>query len=103
MPGTSEPRLKVQPLRTCFGLVTQLTLRFRPLQSYRLQLQFKPDNGGTMPSKKAPFTPSSILFRPHQNQVIQALVEAPGTAPGSEWFISMSVYRHICLATAFSI
>jgi hypothetical protein len=23
-----------------------------------------PDNGGTMPSKSTPFTPSSILFRP---------------------------------------
>ena len=22
------------------------------------------------------------------------LVEAPGTAPGSEWFIPMSIYRH---------
>ena len=22
------------------------------------------------------------------------LVEAPGTAPGSEWFIAQSVYRH---------
>ena len=26
----------------------------------------RPDNGGIMPSKSAPFTPSSILFRPHQ-------------------------------------
>jgi hypothetical protein len=24
----------------------------------------RPDNGGTMPSKSTPFTPSSILFRP---------------------------------------
>jgi hypothetical protein len=40
-----------------------------------------------MPSKSTPFTPSSILFRPH-------MVEAPGTAPGSEWFITTAIYRH---------
>jgi len=34
-----------------------------------------------MPSKSTPFTPSSILFRPR-------MVEAPGTAPGSERFIT---------------
>ena len=50
-----------------------------------------------MPSKRAPFTPSSILFRPRRSprNGPWALVEAPGTAPGSEWFIPMSVYRHI--------
>ena len=30
----------------------------------------------------------SLLFRRLR------LVEAPGTAPGSEWFIMMSIYRH---------
>src|SRR5215475_11856283 len=28
------------------------------------------------------------------------MVEAPGTAPGSEWFITKAVYRHIRLAPA---
>jgi len=27
-----------------------------------------PDNGGTMPSKSTPFTPSSILFRPRNQE-----------------------------------
>src|SRR5208283_4191553 len=27
-----------------------------------------PDNGGTMPSKSTPFTPSSILFRPRKRR-----------------------------------
>jgi hypothetical protein len=31
------------------------------------------------------------------------MVEAPGTAPGSEWFITKAVYRHIRLAPAPSI
>jgi len=28
------------------------------------------------------------------------MVEAPGTAPGSEWFITTAVYRHSRLAPA---
>lgn len=54
-----------------------------------------------MPSKKSIFTPSSILFRPHHNPAAEAVcvfrrfvVEAPGTAPGSEWFITPPVYCH---------
>ena len=58
-----------------------------------------PISAGTIPSKSAPFTPSSILFRPRRSPEIsfqaRALVEAPGTAPGSEWFITTAVYRHI--------
>ena len=48
-----------------------------------------------MPGKSAIFTPSSILFRPHQEPPFQRrfVVEAPGTAPGSEWFITSTVYR----------
>jgi len=31
------------------------------------------------------------------------LVEAPGTAPGSEWFISQAIYRHIWRTSIFNI
>jgi len=54
-----------------------------------------------MPSKSSIFTPLSILFRPHQKPVCKDfvidrfLVEAPGTAPGSNRFITSTVYRHI--------
>ena len=41
-----------------------------PVQSYHLQLFYLPDNGGTMPNKSLTFTPPSILFRPHQIQLI---------------------------------
>jgi len=52
-----------------------------------------------MPSKKTIFTPLSILFRPHQKPAISLLgrrflVEAPGTAPGSNRFITPLIYRH---------
>ena len=50
-----------------------------------------------MPSKSSIFTPLSILFRPHQKPVKKTdrfLVEAPGTAPGSNRFITPAVYCH---------
>ena len=63
-----------------------------------------------MPSENLPFTPSSILFHPHQKPFSRAfqgfgatsamfwferlVVEVPGTAPGSEWFITTAIYRH---------
>ena len=71
-----------------------------------------------MPSESTPFTPSSILFRPRardQNSVVghqnissdnwllttdPLLVEAPGTAPGSDRFIATAIYRHSRLAPA---
>ena len=59
-----------------------------------------------MPSKRDPFTPTSILFRAHRNlppQTLKALVDPPGTAPGSVWFIPDSVYRHIGRSHAIRI
>ena len=53
-----------------------------------------------MPGESPIFTPSSILFRPHQKPPFLSLrgrrflVEAPGTAPGSDWLIASAVYRH---------
>src|SRR3954466_9892154 len=77
-----------------------LTRPPQPEQSCRWQLLHWPDNGGTMPSKRPSFTPSSILFRPRQSPARWVLVEAPGTAPGSDGFIPTLVYRHSRLATA---
>ena len=51
-----------------------------------------------MPNENTVFTPSSILFRPHHQATFwlrsDLVVEAPGTAPGSEWFIAQAIYRH---------
>ena len=48
-----------------------------------------------MPSENTPFTPLSILFRPHGLFPRgEEMVEAPGTAPGSDGFITMAIYRH---------
>src|SRR6202011_1862397 len=97
------------------GLSNRVTRPEQPEHSCRLQLLPWPDNGGTMPSKSSPFTPSSILFRPRIQRTetrcritdkpfcsltsdVRPLVEAPGTAPGSAGFITMAVYRHSRIA-----
>ncbi len=64
-----------------------------------------------MPSKRTLFTPSSILFRPHHqnSDVLFApsagvlVVEAPGTAPGSEKLISTPIYHHSWQASPTNI
>lgn len=61
-----------------------------------------------MPGESTTFTLSSILFRPRHNLPPpvrcrgrpQALVEAPGTAPGSDELIMPTIYRHIRLLPA---
>ena len=48
-----------------------------------------------MPSENTPFTPSSILFRPRiPANAGGSWVEPPGTAPGSDGFITIAFYRH---------
>jgi len=74
-----------------------ITQRGEPLHSCHLQLQIGPITVDTIPSESSPFTPSSILYRPRHNPLAalkRTLVEAPGTAPGSDGFITMAVYRH---------
>ena len=49
-----------------------------------------------MPGESTTFTPSSSLFRPRHDSEVQSfwiLVEAPGTAPGSEW-----AYYEVCVS-----
>jgi hypothetical protein len=62
-----------------------------------------------MPSESKLFTPSSILFRPHHKPPHESgssqrfVVEAPGTAPGSDGFITTAIYRHSCLSSTSNI
>lgn len=58
-----------------------------------------------MPSKRATFTPLSILVRPHQNTPREnyTLVEAPSTALGSIRLIPLSIYYHIWKSSPSSI
>ena len=45
--------------------------------------------------KARPLRPRRSYFAPAEARLMEgALVEAPGTAPGSEWFISTAIYFH---------
>ena len=56
-------------------------------------------------AKTAPLPRPSILVRPHwpRPRTIGVMVEAPGTAPGSETLMSRGVYRHSRLPDATNI
>src|SRR5580698_7127006 len=70
LPGASEPRLtELNPPGLQVGLSDCVTQPEQPEHSCHWQLWNWPDNGGTMPSKSTPFTPSSILFRPRNGGV----------------------------------
>ena len=105
MPGASEPRLtELNPS----GLQIGFSNRLRGLSNRSIVVvgnyTFGPITADTMPSERTTFTPSSILFRPHHQRPASKagplMVEAPGTAPGSERFIATAIYRHIRLAPA---
>ena len=62
------------------------------IRNYR----FDPITAVSCRAKDHPLGPPSNLFRPRRNPPLKAraLVEAPGTAPGSERLIPMPIYRH---------
>src|SRR5580692_4284940 len=67
LPGASEPRLtELNPSGLQVGLSDCVTQPEQPEHSCHWQLWIWPDNAGTIPGKSAPFTPSSILFRPRK-------------------------------------
>ena len=45
-------------------------------------------------AKTNPLRPRRSYFAPTSNRGVRFQVEAPGTAPGSEWFIAAVIYRH---------
>ncbi len=85
----------------------KLSHRLRGETCFRIVVVCNYKNGpitvATMPSENTVFTPSSILFRPRRgpswplqlrSRPSRNLVEAPGTAPGSDRFITQAIYRH---------
>src|SRR5271165_2276472 len=57
--------------------------------------RFDPITAVSCRAKDRPLGPPSNLFRPRRNpRPARVLVEAPGTAPGSERLISTPIYRH---------
>src|SRR5262249_56185187 len=51
-------------------------------------------SGGPCGAKARPFRPRRSYFAPAKTSARRALVEAPGTAPGSDRFIATAIYRH---------
>lgn len=85
LPGASEPRLTRLNARALVWEPAPLTRRQQPEHCCRWQLCFWPDNGGTMPSKRTTFTPSSILFRPRRSPAAWWLQVPAARAAGLWW------------------
>ena len=67
--------------------------------------RFDPITAVSCRAKDLPLRPRRSCFAPAATQMqeirmVWARVEAPGTAPGSGWFITKPVYRHSLLAKA---
>src|SRR5436305_14955396 len=98
LPGASEPRLtELNPLGLQNGLSNCVTQPEQPEHSCRLQLLHSPITAELYREKTRPLRPRRSCFAPaetRQARLVRVLVEAPGTAPGSEWFIATAIYFH---------
>jgi len=81
LPGASQPRSFLRRNEAQFEAFALLKQRDELPHSCHLQLLSQPDNGGTMPGKRAIFTPLSILFRPHHKMISSAI--SKGEIPSS--------------------
>src|SRR5437588_3145172 len=99
LPGASEPRLtELNPPGLQDGLSNCVTQPEQPEHSCRLQLLHSPITAEQYREKTRPLRPRRSCFAPAEAHlevaVGRALVEAPGAAPGSEWFIATAIYFH---------
>ncbi len=96
LPGASEPRLRSLNRRaSSFGLSRYIKQREQPEQSYRLQLEISPTRRNHHGQKTNLYTLVDPVSPPSETVAQQpSLVEAPGTAPGSDKLIALAVYHH---------
>ena len=77
------------------GLSNCVTQPEQPEHSCRLQLLHSPITAEPYREKTRPLRPRRSWFAPAETHPKErVLVEAPGTAPGSEWFIATVIYFH---------
>jgi hypothetical protein len=95
------------------GLSNSVTLPEQPEHSCRLQLLHSPITAEPYRTKARPLRPRRSCFAPAETRLdqvwrvpdqcggsptryggLRAWVEAPGAAPGSEWFIATAIYCH---------
>ena len=106
LPGASEPRLtELNPSGLQSGFSNCVTQPEQPEHSCRLQLLHSPITAEPYREKASPLRPRRSCFAPARTRNLpgRALVEAPGTAPGSEWFIAAAIYFHSRRTGAFNI
>src|SRR6516165_9252702 len=101
LPGASEPRLKLlrpQDFRSVF----QTALRGQGNRSIVVVGNYECGPISAVPcrAKARPLRPRRSYFAPAETCTRRALVEAPGTAPGSDGFIATAIYRHSRVAPA---
>src|SRR5919197_656775 len=101
LPGASEPRLARLSVRTSRS-VFQAALRSLSNRSIVVVGNYcrGPISAEPCRAKARPLHPRRSCFAPAKTSATGALVEAPGTAPGSDRLITTAIYRHSRLAPA---
>src|SRR5215831_8780954 len=94
LPGASEPRLKLLRPQG-FKSVFQTALRGLGNRSIVVVGNYE-----VGPITAEPYRAKARPLRPRRSYFAPVMVEAPGTAPGSERFITTAIYRHSRLAPA---
>ena len=88
LPGAPEPRLTLLR-RQDFKI--GLSNRLRGLSNRSIVVVGNYCSG---PITVEPYRAKARPLRPRRSCFAPVMVEAPGTAPGSEWFITTAIYRH---------
>jgi hypothetical protein len=101
LPGAPEPRL-TELTRQGFRSAFQAALRSLSNRSIVVVGNYTngPITAEPCRAKARPLHPRRSYFAPAKAQALWALVEAPGTAPGSDRLIATAIYRHSRLAPA---
>jgi hypothetical protein len=96
LPGASEPRqMELNPSGLQTWFFKPLTRPEQPEHSCRLQLLHSPMTAEPYREKTRRLRPRRSCFAPTETRAMRrAWVEAPGAAPGSEWFIAAAIYFH---------
>src|SRR6187551_1517392 len=106
LPGASEPRLTAA--KTARACRLGYSNRLRSLSNRSIVVVGNYENGPITAepcrAKARPLRPRRSYFGPAETQFSAwAWVETPGTAPGSDGFITTPVYRHSQVALALHI
>src|SRR5262252_4694640 len=97
LPGAPEPRLTLLR-RQDFKI--GLSNRLRGLSNRSIVVVGNYCSG---PITVEPYRAKARPLRPRRSCFAPVMVEAPGTAPGSEWFITTAIYRHSRQAGSLNI